>query len=51
VTGGAAFYCCGIYLKVETIMGYFNNLDNKFLNKYKKFKNRKNYKYGILLID
>jgi hypothetical protein len=34
-------------------MGYFDNLDNEFSNKYeKKFKNRKKiYRYVILLID
>jgi hypothetical protein len=33
-------------------MGYFDNLDNKFSNKYEKiFKLKKPYKYDFLLID
>jgi hypothetical protein len=31
-------------------IGYFDNLDNEFLNKYKK-KLKKNHEYIFLLID
>jgi hypothetical protein len=32
-------------------MGYFDNLDNELLNKYKKFKNKKVYRCVFLLLD
>jgi hypothetical protein len=30
---------------------YFDNLDNELLNKYKKIKNRNNYRYVLLPIN
>jgi hypothetical protein len=32
-------------------MGYFENLDNEFLNKYKNFKNKKVYTYIVFQIS